>query len=149
MIRPILIVTRGLPASGKTTLALEKLRQEPERWARVNRDALREHTFGIMPMLSPAGEQNLTKVQTWMIRSLFQAGLNVVADDTNLPEARMKGWEEFARWNHAALEVWDLRDIPVETCLDRDRARIARGERGVGDDVILRLAQYLPAKETS
>ena len=48
-----LVVTRGLPASGKTTWAQAWVADDPTRYARVSRDDLRAMLFGVTDDLCP------------------------------------------------------------------------------------------------
>jgi len=134
-----LIVTRGLPASGKTTKALAWVAGDPQHRARVGRDVLREHIYGVLPLLPAAGEAELTRLQEQIIRELLLRR-SVVVDDTNLPEQRITEWARVARRHRARLVVWDLRDIPLEVCIARDAARGAAGGRQVGEHVIRQIA---------
>jgi predicted kinase len=129
---PRLIVTRGLPGAGKTTAALAWVSSDPLRRARVGRDVLREHVYCTMPMLTPAGERELSDLQRLIVMHLLDSGRSVVVDDTNLPDAQITEWADLATALAAGFEVWDLRDVPLAECVARDLARAAAGGRLVG-----------------
>jgi hypothetical protein len=69
-----------------------------------------------------------------------------VVDDLNLRRAYARGWAELAAAAGARFEVRDFTDVPLEVCLQRDAARLAAGERGVGEAVLRDLqARFLAA----
>src|SRR6187549_653179 len=107
-----LIITRGLPGSGKTTRAVAWVEEDPQHRARVGRDVLREHVFHTMPILDRAGERVLTEVQNAMVRTLLANGRSVVVDDTNLPDRRIRDWKAIAEQTGAAFLIWDMRGVP-------------------------------------
>ncbi len=139
----VLIVTRGLPAAGKTTRARNWVAEAPLTRARVNRDDLRTMLFGGWTGL-PEHETAVTAVQHAAVYDLLRFHRSVVVDDTNLDDKVVHLLRSIAADAHAAVEVWDLRDTPVEVCVQRDAERATRGERAVGEAVIRnKAAQYL------
>jgi predicted kinase len=144
-----LVITRGLPASGKTTWARAWL-AEPSGGGRarvrVNRDDIRTDMFGAEGVLAWADEELITTVQQTAVRAALAAGRDVVVDDTNLRAKYARAWADLARSMAADFEVRDFVDVPLEELLARDAARGAAGERFVGADVIRDLhARFLAA----
>lgn len=134
-----LIVTRGLPASGKTTWAREWVAADPASRSRVNRDDLRDMLFE-NPDYSHAQETAVTAVARAAVKALLHAGRDVVADDTNLRPRYVREWARFAHANGAELDVKEFPIHPDEA-VARDLAR----DRTVGEDVIRRMvSKYLP-----
>lgn len=127
-------LTRGLPASGKTTWAREWLAGDSTR-RRVNRDDLRAMLFDA-PTYSWDQEQQVTELQRATVRTLLRAGHHVVCDDTHLRPKYIREWDRFARANGADIEVHDF-PINLEEAVRRDLAR----ERNVGGAVIRRMAE--------
>ena len=113
-----LLITRGLPASGKTTFS----RGLQPLVARVNRDDLRRMLHG-RPMYTPRAERQVTLVQTAAVEGLLRAGADVVVDDTNLRSRTVRGWATLAARCGASFEVYDFTDVPVDECVRRDAAR--------------------------
>lgn len=134
-----LLITRGLPASGKTTFAKQWVAEEPESRARCNRDDLRSMIYGDPPVFDYAREQVVTAAQHAAVRALLKRGVSVVADDTNLRLKYARAWADLAHEMGAEFEVAEFRTDAAE-CVRRDAERIARGERGVGEDVIRDMA---------
>lgn len=134
----LLAMTRGLPGAGKTDLSMKWLREDPETRARVNRDDLRAGMFGqTWPgTLSRANEVQITALQQLVVRYLLEAGRSVVVDNTHLDDAIVEYWRQVAVRFEVAFEVWDLRDVHVDTCVERDLTRAAHGGRYVTEPVI-------------
>ncbi|HEX6968432.1 MAG TPA: AAA family ATPase [Micromonosporaceae bacterium] len=127
-----LIITRGLPASGKTTFA----RTLQPAVVRVNRDDLRRMLHGAR-LFTQRAESQVTLVQRVQVEALLRAGVDVIVDDTNLRARTVRDWAELAARFGAAFQVHDFTDVPLEECLRRDANR-PEAER-VGEDAIRRL----------
>ncbi|TWH67971.1 putative kinase [Micromonospora olivasterospora] len=137
---PALVITRGLPGSGKTTYAEKWVAEDPQRRFRVNRDDLRAMGHGRRIGVRWQ-EDAVTTAQNAQVLALLRAGLSVIVDDTNLPDASVEQWRRLAKQAGANLVAVDLRDVPVKTCIARDAARGAGGGRLVGAEVIRRIAE--------
>lgn len=120
-----LIITRGLPGSGKTTWSRDycAVRELGER-VRVNRDDLRAMLFGAGYRPSYELEQTVTEIQHNAIRALLRAGKTAVADDTNLVLKHAKALSRLAYEEDAEFEVNDsfLR-IDLNECKRRNADR--------------------------
>src|SRR5919107_2488648 len=115
-----LIVTRGLPASGKTTFA----RKLQPGVVRVNRDDLRRMLHGDR-LFTQWAEAQVTHAQRATVEALLRAHADVIVDDTNLRSRTVREWAELAARYDATLEVHDFTDVPLEECLRRDAERPA------------------------
>jgi predicted kinase len=143
---PTLTITRGLPASGKTTWARERLATDMLRAARVNRDDLRRIMHGGLTGENWA-ERQVTLAQHAAVAELLRAGVDVICDDTNLRARVVRAFAELARTCGADFAVRDFTDVPVEVCVSRDAARPAAEQ--VGADVIGGMWQrFLAGKPT-
>lgn len=133
-----LVITRGLPASGKSTWAREWVAQNPADRARVNRDDLRFNLYG---QARPDNRQEMAigLVQQAGVRALLAAGRSVVVDDMHLRARYVRAWVELAAAAGAGLVVQDFTDVPVEECVRRDEERAGRGDRAVGAELIRHL----------
>lgn len=130
-----LILTRGLPASGKTTQALEWVSKDPTKRARVNRDDLRMAVFGAYTGLDWEQEKAVTVAQRAAALALLESGRSVVIDDTNLRLKYAREWAGFAEDAGVDFVVVDVK-TDVETCIENDRKRGAAGGRMVGEEAI-------------
>lgn len=137
-----LLITRGLPASGKTTFAKKWVEEYPDRRARVNRDSIRESVFFQHGVLTPELESQVSRIQRNAVEKLLDAGYSVIVDDMHLRSKYVREWLAVAREKRASVSVIDhFLAVPADECVERDQARIARGERGVTGDVIMGLAR--------
>jgi len=113
-----LLITRGLPASGKTTFA----RKLQPGVVRVNRDDLRRMLHG-RRLFTQWAEGQVTVIQRATVEALLRAKADVIVDDTNLRPRTVLQWAELAARFQATFEVHDFTDVPLEECLRRDAAR--------------------------
>lgn len=130
-----LILTRGVPASGKSTWAKAWVAEDPENRLRVNRDNLR-WTLGIKEGVGTFEQEN--EVSHWekaMARRALQSGKDVVVDATNLRAKRVKEWLWLASDENVSVEFEDF-PVTYEVARRRDIERKQRGERFVGQEVI-------------
>lgn len=132
---PVLIITRGIPASGKTTWARSWVAFDPLRRTRINRDDMRRMMFG-KAILDHHGEKKVTVAQQAAVEAALRAGISVIVDDTNLRLKYAKEWQTVARRVGADFDVKDFTDVALDVCIERDVARGALGERAVGEDVV-------------
>ncbi|GAA4956383.1 AAA family ATPase [Actinoplanes utahensis] len=135
-----LLITRGLPASGKTTFA----RKLQPGVVRVNRDDLRWMLHGAR-LYTQVAEAQVTRAQRAAVEALLRTRASVIVDDTNLRAKTVREWAEMAARFGASFEVHDFTDVPVDECVRRDADRPEQ-ER-VGEGPIRRLHdRYLAGK---
>lgn len=133
---PTLTITRGLPASGKTTLARAWVKDDPAGRARVNRDDLRsmchDGAFIRQDGATPGTERGIIAARDAAITTLLKRGVDVICDDTNLPHRVARDLRRLALLSGADFSVIDLTHVPLEECLRRDGLR----DKAVGEQVI-------------
>ncbi|MDG4792114.1 AAA family ATPase [Micromonospora sp. WMMD1102] len=133
-----LLVTRGLPGSGKSTFARRWVAENPTGRYRVNRDDLRamghDSTHVKAGKDSPGTERIIVAARNAMVMSLLRRGVDVIVDETCLPDKTLHSLRQFAGRAGATFEVVDFRHVPVEVCIARDAQRT--GTARVGEDVI-------------
>ncbi len=134
-----LLITRGIPGSGKTTWALRWLAEDPAGRVRVNRDDLRQALYGCGYPLHPdkdvayKREVAVSAAQQEAVRALLREGRDVVVDDTHIRARYVRQWEEVAADEGADFRVEDcFTDTPLDVCIQRDAAR----DRVVGEAAI-------------
>lgn len=128
-----LIITRGLPASGKTTAARAWVAEDPATRARVNRDDLRAMLHGGR-LGTEAQESQVSIAQQEAVAGFLRAGYDVVCDDTNLHPEHLDVLRNDALHESHDVEVWDFTHVPLDECIARDAQR--KGAARVGEDVI-------------
>jgi predicted kinase len=125
---------RGLPASGKSTLA-RKLVKESGNAGRINRDDLRAMLFN--SEWSGKREGVVVDCEKAIAQVLFNHKMRPIVDDTNLSEKHRQMWSEFSRGLGNEFESCSL-DVDIPTCIFQDDDR----ENSVGPVVIYRLALW-------
>ncbi len=138
-----LFITRGLPGSGKSTVARDMLtehlthlietKSQALNLTLVSRDDFRRMFHG-RRLGWARQEQLVTDAQDATIVALLLAKTDVFVHDTNLPDSAVARFDRIARAASARLEVIDLRDVPMAECIRRDAART--GAQRVGEAVI-------------
>lgn len=126
-----LTITRGLPGSGKSTRAHLALALEPDTTMIVNRDSSRLRLFGSADQdyyecskdALHRKEALVTEANHAAIKAGLKAGFHVIVDDTNLPARTCRELRAIARREGSHFEVWDLSDVPLGTCLERNENR--------------------------
>ena len=135
-----LIMLKGLPASGKTTWARQKLAESPGSYKRVNKDDLRAMIDG--GKWSRDNEKFVLGVRDYIVTAALNAGTHAIVDDTNLAPKHQAALKDLAKKHGAALEVVDFTNVPLEECIERDRKR----PNYVGEDVIRKMHTQFLAK---
>lgn len=125
---------RGLPASGKSTLARELVKSTGNS-ARVNRDDLRKMMFE--SVWSGKREQAVIDVEKAIAKSLIASGMNPIIDDTNLSNRHLDMWKHVAKDADSHFEMNDL-NVSIAECRKRDEFRHEPAR--VGRAVIDRMA---------
>jgi predicted kinase len=128
----------GLPGSGKSTYAAEKVSQG---WVRVNYDSIR-HESDLFPggyHFSKDNENRVKHVCLMNAAAALRDGLNVVVDNTNLTEKSRIPWFNLAQVYQLDPEIIEF-NTPLDECLRRNAART--GWARVPRPVIERMALW-------
>jgi predicted kinase len=121
--------TIGLPASGKSTWAKNKVEQSPNTIKRVNKDELRAMLDN--SYFSKGNEKFVLNIQDMIIKEALENGKHVIVDNTHLAPKHEARIRELIK-GLAVLEIVDFRHVSLETCIDRDLKRF----NSVGEKVI-------------
>lgn len=141
------MITRGLPASGKTTYAKTWVSEDSLHRSRINRDDLREVMHGGAHGYDRPLEQAVTWAHQGAVRTLLLAGRDVICDDMNLQNKQVKEWMKLAKEVGAGFEVVDFTNVPPDECARRDAYRAETGGRHVGAQYIsLKHQQFIKGK---
>ncbi len=146
-------IFRGLPASGKSTIAQGMVDKGQGSIVRIERDMLRDQLYGSLGRLysrpmdwdhmtdeefdlfRSARETTVTQVQHSMVSAALDAAKSVIVSDTNLPAKVVKGWITMAKKHNVAYEIVNI-DVDVDECVRRDAGR----QNSVGEETIRRMA---------
>jgi predicted kinase len=139
-----LVITRGYPASGKTTWAYGWA-EEPGRVKAPSRDDLRMSLFR-KEYCNDQEEKIVTSVQKAAVKRLLDDGYSVIVDDTNLNKATARSFANLAEDYGIRFTCANFY-VDTEECKRRNQARKAAGGRFVPPDVIDRMARKSPMKD--
>ena len=131
------IITRGLPASGKSSWADEHIAQNPE-FVKIEKDQIRKDgsLFKDGAYSHKRGDETIViKERDRQIRHALQSGKSVISSDTNLVQKHVNQISNIARQNGAEIEIKSFLDVPIATLIERDAVR----EDSVGEQVIRRM----------
>lgn len=125
-----LLILKGLPASGKSTFALDLIHKD-KTYKRVNMDSLR--------LMFDNGDYDrvdnklVARMRDTAIATALRKGYNVVSDDTNLSHQAERELRLTAARVGASVSV-KFFDTPLHECIARDAKR--EGPAQVGEQVI-------------
>lgn len=123
-----MVLTRGIPGSGKTEWAKAWVAEDEATRVRVSRDDLRFMIFG---RYHSVDERVISNTQTAMLRCFMWMGFDIVLDNTNLNPLHVGKVRALASKYDYAVEFHDI-EVDVEEAIFRDLNR----DRVVGADVI-------------
>ncbi len=125
-----LIMTRGLPGSGKTFWATEQQRKKLDIRI-VCKDDIRNELEATGWKWSRENEKQVLEIRDNLITKHLTAGWDVISADTNFGRHKNRLFE-LAKQCGAEFEVKDFTKVPLEVCIERD----AKREKPVGAEVI-------------
>jgi len=132
---PELVLTIGLPGSGKSTWAREQVERRPE-FIVIERDIIREELTGDHQNFTL--EPRVTSIAQERAIYALRHGRSVIIADTNLRPKYRKVWKKIAD-SHGAWYREHFFDTPIEVCIERDALR----PKPVGEEVIRRMNSSL------
>lgn len=138
-----LIMTKGLPASGKSTWASEQLKHDEFRrdagahtLVVVTKDDIRNELF--KKDWNFDKEKEVLRIRDFRISEALSKGLTVISADTNLAPKHETRLREIAKKYKAVFEIKDdFLDVPLHVCIERDKGR----DDSVGEKVIKEMAE--------
>jgi predicted kinase len=122
-------LTKGLPASGKSTWTKSMVDKFPNTYKRVNKDDLRAMLDNSKH--SKDNEKFVLQIRDALILNALDNGKHVIVDDTNLAPKHETHIRQLVK-GKAEVIIKDFTDVPIETCIERDLKRTA----SVGEKVI-------------
>jgi len=113
------ILTQGLPASGKSTWAKNHVLTNPN-WKRINRDDLRRMID--VGKYSKENEKLIRKIRDTLLFDFLVNGFSVIIDDTNFEQSQIDNIRSIAISEKVPVEVRYFNADPVE-CVKRNALR--------------------------
>ena len=133
-----LIICRGLPGSGKSTWAKARVGiSQTNSVKRINRDDLRNMLD--VGKHSKGNEAAIRDIRDALIMRFLSENKTVISDDTNIPWATVNHLKELGHSLGAEVHIEDFLQVPLQTCIERDKLR----ENSVGEEVIRRMNNEL------
>lgn len=124
-----IILTKGIPASGKSTWAKEQLKNK--RTKRINKDLLREMLDN--SSFSSSNERFMVDIRNHVVRECIKKDLDVILDDTNFKKSNFNQICAIAETFNKPIHVFEKYfPIDVEEAIQRDLTR----PKPVGEKVI-------------
>lgn len=132
-----IILTQGLPASGKSFWARGVIRNSNGKAKRINKDLLRE-MFDDSKYSKP-NEEFVLSMRDLIVKEALTAGYEtIIIDDTNFEDRhreRMLGLADAHKartGEEIDVQYKSFTDVPLDVCLQRDSER----DKSVGEKVI-------------
>lgn len=125
---------RGIPASGKTTVAREWVAEAPGRRVRVSRDDIRAMLFGAPGF--GIDEQLVSQIETAAVNKALAQDLSVIIDACHLSYKYETRWANWADRYNTGFHILDI-NVDTATAIARD----SRRENPVGGEVILDMVE--------
>lgn len=135
------IITRGFPASGKSTYAQKLVDENGNGFREVNSDEIRA-LMGFPAVGTEEQEVAVNNIKETLIAAHAAEGNNVVVSDTNLVARHLKKLIAFCESNGYEIKLVDFQP-ELHTLIKRD----CRREKSIGEDVIRTLWKKYPYKE--
>lgn len=132
------IITRGLPASGKSTYAREWVAEDPDKRVMIEKDAIRKdgRLFKDGAYVHKRGDEGIViKERDRLIHKALQSNKSVISSDTNLVQKHVAQISAIARKYGAKVDIVNFLDVPIKELIERDAAR----EDSVGEQVIRKM----------
>ena len=134
-----LILTRGIPASSKSTWAKQEVLKDPEHSIRISRDDLRNMSGKYWV---PTRESYIIACRNQLLNLAICVGFDtIILDDMNLNpkdfdyvSTAIDKVNEIIKdtKNQYKIEFKDFTNVPLDICLERDSKR----ENPIGENVI-------------
>lgn len=143
-----IIMTVGLPASGKSTWAHQMQKDNPGKFKLVSKDDLR--LLLDSGVWSSKNEDFLLEIRDSIIIKSLQEGYDVIVHDTNFGDKHFRDINIIASLmssddkRNVTVETKDFTDAPVQECIKRDALR---GDKSVGKKVIIQMYDKYVKKE--
>lgn len=130
-----IFVLKGLPASGKSSLAQKWMQDEPGKYVCVSKDDIRKTLYKTSKW-HPKTEKLTIAVEDAMVKEIIlKTDQSVIIDDTNLNPKHIERWKAIAKECKCDIEFIEM-ETSLADCIERD----SRRPNPVGKDNILNMA---------
>lgn len=124
---PKIILMVGVPGAGKTTLS-QKIVAKGFHY--MNADTIRHELYG--NALIQGSAEEVFRLFFERLEEVMKSGVNIIVDNTNLnPRERAPILERAKQFGYEDVQLW-LLDVPLETCVERNKMR----EKEVPEEIV-------------
>ncbi len=128
-----IILTVGIPASGKSSWTKTEISKDPDNWLRINNDDIRAMANG--SNYSSQYENMITNIRRYLIQEGLKQNKNIIIDNLNLNKRHFEDACNIAKSSGKDVQVLEkLFFIDLDEAIERDSKR--EGKSKVGEDVI-------------
>lgn len=146
-----IILTKGIPASGKTTWALNEIKRNPGQYKRVNKDLLREMIDG--GLYTEKNERFILRVRDNIVETSLAKEYDVIVDDTNFGDKHWCAMCDIAKNIGDVQVIEKYFDISLNEAIKRNSERLNpvpenvirdMFEKHVKNKVLIPRSEYFP-----
>ena len=133
-----MIITKGLPASGKSSYARKWVSEDPANRVQIEKDEIRKDSrlFKDGAYVYKRGDEEIVvKERDRLVHQALSTGMSVVSSDTNLAPVHITQLTNIAKQYSAEVEIVSFLDVPLKELIERDKNR----KDSVGEQVIRRM----------
>lgn len=139
-----IILTKGAPASSKSTWAKQQVASDPSNWLRINNDDLRLMTNG--SVFDPSYEKMITDIRNMMISEGLRKNKNIILDNVNANKRHFEKACELAKSSGKDVMVMEkMFYCELEELIERDSKRT--GTAQVGEEIVKKFWKELGGKQ--
>ncbi len=138
------ILTKGLPASSKTTWAKAKISEDPQNWCRVNNDEIRSMCNN--SDWSSSYEKIISEIRSFAIKTGLKRGKSIIVDNLNISKDHFNNIVSIVKELNIDCTISEKHFyLDVEEAILRDSKR--EGKAKVGEAVIRNWDKKLGGKQ--
>ena len=127
------ILTVGVPGSGKSTWAKAEIVKDPNNWVRINNDELRAMMNG--SVWSQDYEKMIGDARNFLVKNALAKGKNIIIDNLNLNKRHFNDVCALVKAANVDAKVFEKTFyIEVEEAIARDAKR--EGKAKIGEEII-------------
>ena len=124
-----------LPASGKSTWAKQWVLEDPEHRVRINQDDIR---LMLGKYWVPSREKLVQAIQFDAIVEALCRKFDVVIDNTNLNKKVLEKFDRLIKtFEDYEIEYKDFFDTPLSVCIERDKTEIYKLQKELSEAFII------------
>ncbi len=128
-----IILTVGIPGSGKSTWAKQEVLKDPLNWVRINNDDIRMMIN--QSVFSNSIEKIVNKTRLFLVSEALKHGKNIIIDNLNITKSHFEDIEKIVSKIKGEFEISEkIFYVSLQEAMERDSKRI--GSANVGEKVI-------------